>query len=126
LAGEDQHVHATLGVCSVSQENVTYFSMSHADGLLDEATGKQMFPSKPTTIPALWKSVQEIGVWCLMLAYVENSQDNRTLWDRAMDAISGMGDETTPVTEKIRMWHEAGNSIGIARTATQGIMCPLA
>ncbi len=61
---------------------------------------------------------------CLMLAYVENSQGTRTLWDRAMDAISGMDDEKTPVTEKIRMWHVAGNSIGTARTATQGIIVP--
>jgi hypothetical protein len=41
-----------------------------------------------------------------------------------MDAISGMGDEKTLVTEKIRIWHEAGNSIGIPRTATQGIIVP--
>jgi hypothetical protein len=65
-----------------------------------------------------------MDVLCLMLAYIENSQTNRTLWDRAMDAISGMGEEKTPVAEKIRMWHEAGNSIGIARSATQGIIVP--
>jgi hypothetical protein len=62
-----------------------------------------------------------MDVRCLMLAYVENSQGNRTFWDRAIDAISGMGEEKTPVTEKIRMRHDAGNSIGIARSATQGI-----
>ena len=65
-----------------------------------------------------------MDVLCLMLAYIENSQTNRTLWDRAMDAISGMREEKTPVAEKIRMWHEAGNSIGIARSATQGIIVP--
>ncbi len=54
-----------------------------------------------------------MDVGCLMLAYVENSQVNRTLWDRAIDAISGMGKEKTQVTEKMRMWREAGNSIGI-------------
>jgi hypothetical protein len=59
-----------------------------------------------------------------MLAYVENNQANRTLVDSAMDAISGMREEKTQVTEKIRMWREAGNSIGIARTATQGIIVP--
>ncbi len=39
-----------------------------------------------------------------------------------MHAISGMGEEKTPVTEKIRMWHGAVNRIGIARSATQGIV----
>ncbi len=67
---------------------------------------------------------RSMDVRCLMLAYVENSQANHTLWDRAMDAISGMGEEKTPVTKKIRMWHEAGNRIGIALSATQGIIVP--
>jgi hypothetical protein len=65
-----------------------------------------------------------MDVRCLLFAYVVNSQANRTFWDRAMDAISGMGEEKAQVTEKIRMWHEAGNSIGIARSATQGIIVP--
>jgi hypothetical protein len=56
--------------------------------------------------------------------HAENSQANSTLWECAMHAISGMGEEKTPVTEKIRMWHGADNRIGIARSATQGIIVP--
>jgi hypothetical protein len=57
------------------------FSMSHADCLLCELTGKHFFPSKPLTTPALWKKVQDMDVQpkCLLLAYVENSQANHTL-----------------------------------------------
>jgi hypothetical protein len=78
----------------------TDFSIRHADGILCEETGKHFSPSKPITTPAFWKKVQDMVVRCLMFAYDENSQASRTLWDRAMDAISesGMGEQKTSVT----------------------------
>jgi hypothetical protein len=64
------------------------------------------------------------GASCSRMFSSENSQANSTLKDRAMDAILRMGEQKTPVTEKIRKWLEAGNSIGIPRTAMQGIIEP--
>ena len=82
-------------------------------GLLCELTGKHFIPSKPITTSAMWKMVQDMDVWYLMLAYVENSQAKCTLGNHTMDTILGMGEEEKLVTGKVRMWREAGNILAL-------------
>ena len=79
---------------------VSNISERHADDILDERSGRHLFPSIPTISPAMWKAVQEMDVRRILLCYVEQSAAARQIWLRVADGISDMGDMDTPVTEK--------------------------
>ena len=103
---------------------VSNISERHADDILDERSGRHLFPSIPTISPAMWKAVQEMDVRRILLCYVEQSAAARQMWFRVADGISEMGDMDTPVTEKIRMWHAQGGKVELRLTLTVGFIMP--
>ena len=103
---------------------VTNLSQRHAEDILCVQSGRHIFPSIPTISPAMWKAVQEMDVRRILLCYVEQSAAARQIWLRVADGISDMGDMHTPVTEKIRMWHEQGGTVELRRTLTVGFIMP--
>ena len=54
-------------------------SERHADKVLDEKTGKHIFPSAPKIDTAMWKLVQKFETKRLLMAFMEGSQANRRL-----------------------------------------------
>ena len=98
-------------------------SQKHA-GTIAGSHGELMFPSFPTITSALWKTVQAIDVRRLSLAHMEMSAAARESWNGAMHAVSAEGGVNTSVTERIRMWHEKGGRMEMARTKCVGILMP--
>ena len=98
-------------------------SQKHA-GTITGSNGELMFPSSPKITSALWKTVQAIDIRRLDLAYMEMSAAARESWKGVMHAMSAEGEVNTSVTEKIRVWHEKGGRMEMARTKCVGILMP--
>ena len=100
-------------------------SERHADKILDEKTGRHIFPSKPTISTKMWKDVQKFDTNRLLFSFLEGSDAVRKKWNEALRVLCPSdNDAKKSFTHLITEFRKAENSMPVARTAAKGLIMP--
>ena len=116
-----------FGPCMVKY--VGDLSEAHAVRLRDPESGALKFPSLPNISRKLWRRVQDFDISRLILSEMEGSLANRDQWEHEMNWFHPLEDdlqceELPSVTSSLKLYHDGGRKIGLARRDVLGVLMP--